>query len=92
MKELCLGFFIFSFTGLKVIRETETDTCVFLFFFFLRLEVFNTEGEFRATEFTSIVLNSKIGQCGSRTSNLGYMFVPKISFLNSHLANHKEGI
>lgn len=91
--ERASGFFIFSFTGLKVIRKTETQTCVCLFFFFfLILDVFHTEGELRATEFKSIVLNSRIGQCASRTSNLGYTFVPKISFLNLHLAKQKEGI
>lgn len=50
----------------------------------------NTEGGLRATEFTSIVLNSKIGQCGSTTSKLDYIFVPKISFLYSHFFSEKE--
>lgn len=81
VKELCL-FFIFSSTILKVIRETRDRN--------KRLNMFNIEGELRATKFTSIVLNSKLGQCGSRTSKLGYIFVPKISSLYSHLFNEME--
>lgn len=73
------GGFIFFFIGLKDIRETQTETLSSFYFFFLRLDVFNTE-ELRATEFPSIVLNSKIRQHGSRTSNLVYIFVPKITF------------
>lgn len=76
----------------KLLEKQRHRLVSVFFFFFIILDVFHTEGELRATEFTSIVLNSRIGQCASRTSNLGYMFVPKISFLNLHLAKQKEGI
>lgn len=90
MKELFWGFFHLLFYRLESYEGNRDRDLYLPFFFFIRLDMFNTEGELRATEFTSIVLNSKIGQGEGRTSNLGYMFVPKISFLNSHLANEKE--
>lgn len=74
--------YFLSSTILKVIRETRHRN--------IRLDMFNTEGELRATEFTSIVLNSKIEQCICTTSQLDYIFVPKISFLYSHFFNEKE--
>lgn len=74
--------YFLSSTILKVIRETRDRN--------VRLDMFNTEGELRATEFTSIVLNSKIEQCGCTTSQLDYIFVPKISFLYSHFFSEKE--
>lgn len=74
--------YFLSSTILKVIRETRHRN--------IRLDMFNTEGELGATEFTSIVLNSKIEQCICTTSQLDYIFVPKISFLYSHFFNEKE--
>lgn len=74
--------YFLSSTILKVIREARDRN--------IRLDMFNTEGELRATEFTSIVLNSKIEQCICTTSQMDYIFVPKISFLYSHFFNEKE--